>query len=117
MTAEVRTEMHDKRDIPQEVLDMAQRLVEAFHPERIYLFGSFARGDTTPDSDYDLMMIVPDSDLPPYRRSQEAHRALFDFHYAKDILVWTHDEFERRVHLAASLPATILREGILVYGP
>ena len=49
------------RDIPQQVLDMVECLVEAFHPERIYLFGSFARGDTTPDSDYDLLLVVPDS--------------------------------------------------------
>jgi hypothetical protein len=65
--------------------------------------------------DYDLMMIVSDSDLPAYQRSQAAHRVLFRFKSAKDILVWTRAEFDRRVHLAASLPATILREGILLY--
>src|SRR5215212_10280302 len=85
MTTEVRTETQHKQHIPQEALDMAQCLVEAFHPERIYLFGSFARGDTTPDSDYDFMMIVSASELPSYRRSQEAHRLLFGFHHAKDV--------------------------------
>ena len=109
------TEVNQVQDVPQVVLDMAACLVETFHPDRIYLFGSYARGDVTPDSDYDLMMIVSDSELPAYQRSQEAHRVLFDFHQAKDVLVWTRDEFDRRVHLAASLPATILREGILLY--
>lgn len=94
---------------------MVQKLVETFHPERIYLFGSFARGDVTPDSDYDLMVVVADSNLPQYQRSQEAHRALASFTVAKDILVWTRDEFDKRVHLPASLPATIVREGILLY--
>ena len=115
MTTKDQTEVKSAQHVPQVVLDMADCLVETFHPERIYLFGSYARGDVTPDSDYDLMMIVSDSDQPAYQRSQEAHRVLFDFHQAKDVLVWTRDEFDRRVHLAASLPATILREGILLY--
>ena len=34
--------------------DLVRRLVEAYHPERIYLFGSKARGDAGPDSDFDL---------------------------------------------------------------
>ena len=116
MTSKDQTEIKPGQDVPQVVLDMTDCLVETFHPERIYLFGSYARGDMTPDSDYDLMMIVSDSDLPAYQRSQEAHRVLFQFKSAKDILVWTRAEFDQRTHLAASLPATILREGKLLYG-
>jgi len=101
--------------IPQDVWAMMHALVEAFDPERIYLFGSYARGDAGPDSDYDLMIIVDSSDQPQYKRSQAAHGVLARFPTAKDILVWTRDEFDKRTHLAASLPATILREGILLY--
>jgi len=46
--------------------ELIQRLVEALGPERIYLFGSRARGDGGPDSDYDLMVVVPGSELPGY---------------------------------------------------
>jgi predicted nucleotidyltransferase len=101
--------------IPQDVWAMTQALVEAFDPERIYLFGSYARGDAGPDSDYDLMMIVGSSDQPQYKRSQQARGAVSAFTHAKDILVWTCDEFDKRIHLKASLPATILREGVLLY--
>jgi hypothetical protein len=45
-----------------------------------------------------------------------AYRALRGSGVSKDVLVWTADEFDRRRHLAASLPATILREGRLIYG-
>lgn len=96
--------------------ELVQRLVEAVGPERIYLFGSRARGDGEPDSDYDLMVVVPGSALPGYRRDQLAYGALRGVEVAKDILVWTSDEFDRRRHLVASLPATILREGRLIYG-
>lgn len=38
--------------------EIVRRLVETLKPERIYLFGSRARGDTHPDSDYDLLVVV-----------------------------------------------------------
>src|SRR3712207_6449264 len=93
MTTDGQLEKQRKQTLPQEVFEMAQRLVEAFQPERIYLFGSVARGDATPDSDYDFMVVVTDSDLPGYKRSQAAHRVLSNYPSAKDVLVWTRDEF------------------------
>jgi predicted nucleotidyltransferase len=95
--------------------EIVRRLAVACKPERIYLFGSKARGEAGPDSDYDLLVIVPDSDLPPQRRDQQAYRALRRIGAAKDVMVWTRAEFESRAHVVTSLPATILREGKLVY--
>jgi uncharacterized protein len=115
MAADVQIEPKQKPDLPQDIFTMVERLVETLHPERIYLFGSYARDDATPDSDYDFMVVVFDSERSQYERAVEAHRALADLHHAKDVLVWTRDEFDRRIHLVASLPATILREGILLY--
>jgi predicted nucleotidyltransferase len=94
---------------------IVQRLVDACQPERIYLFGSRARGDGGADSDYDIMVVVAQSDEPAYRRAQRAHSLLWDLGAAADILVWTRDAFDSRVHLRASLPATIAREGRLLY--
>ncbi|MFA5112581.1 MAG: nucleotidyltransferase domain-containing protein, partial [Desulfobaccales bacterium] len=86
-----------------------------FQPERIYLFGSKARGDAGLDSDYDLMIIVPDNTPPERRRSRLAYQALRGTRTAADILVWTREAFDSRLHLPASLPATIIREGKLLY--
>jgi predicted nucleotidyltransferase len=94
---------------------MVDRLVDALHPERIYLFGSRARGDAGPDSDYDLLAVVPESDLAPHRRDVLAFRALCGVGAAKDVVVYTRAEFESRSRVASSLPATVLREGRLVY--
>jgi predicted nucleotidyltransferase len=44
--------------------EIVRRLSEVYHPLRIYLFGSAARGDAGPDSDYDLMVILPDHCCP-----------------------------------------------------
>ena len=48
--------------------EAVERLRRSCQPERIYLFGSAARGDAGPDSDYDFMVIVPDT-APPERRA------------------------------------------------
>jgi len=95
--------------------EVVRRLIQAYRPDRVYLFGSKARGDASPDSDYDLMVVIPESTEPAYRRAQQAHRLLWDLGVAADVLVWTKEAFDSRVHLAASLPATILREGRLLY--
>jgi len=69
--------------------EVVRRLVEVYHPLRIYLFGSAARGDASPDSDYDIMVVVPD-DAPRGQQDCEiGYRALWGVGLAKDILVWT----------------------------
>jgi predicted nucleotidyltransferase len=95
--------------------EIVRRLVDAYQPERIYLFGSKARGDDGPDSDYDLMVVVPDESPPERRRSRLAYQRLWGTAAAADVLVWTNRQFDSRRHLRASLPATILREGTLLH--
>jgi predicted nucleotidyltransferase len=110
--------MHRASAIPIQdpvLSEIVRRLVDGCQPERIYLFGSRARGHAGANSDYDIMVIVPKSDEPAYRRAQRAHSLLWDLGAAADILVWTRETFDSRVHLRASLPATITREGQLLY--
>ena len=70
---------------------IVHRLVAALAPERIYISGSHARGDAGPDSDYDVLVVLPTSKLPRYRRDQAAYGALLGIGIAKDVLVLTHD--------------------------
>lgn len=90
-------------------------LVEGLRPERIYLFGSRARGDWNEDSDYDLMMVVPGPGPAALRLAREAYRAVSEIPIPMDILVWSQETFDRQVPVVASLPATVLREGRLLY--
>jgi uncharacterized protein len=93
-----------------------RRLVDAYSPECIYLFGSVARGDAGPDSDYDLLVIVPDDSAPERRRSRLAYEVLRGTGTAADVLVCTRTYFEQRRLLKASLPGTVLREGRALHG-
>lgn len=95
--------------------EIIRRLVEAYRPERVYLFGSKARGESGPDSDYDILLIVPDDAPPALRRSRLAYERLWGTGAAADVLVWTRTSFDSRLHLPASLPATVVREGRLLH--
>lgn len=105
--------------LPDEnVVDLAavlERLIAALHPEQIYVFGSQARGEATPDSDVDLLLIVPHSELPGHQRDQAAYHAAGPHLVSLDLLVLTREEFERRRPVTSSLPATVVREGRTLY--
>jgi len=102
------------RDDPM-LSEIVRNLASEFHPERIYLFGSKARGDSGADSDYDLVMVIAKPEEPRYRIAQRALDLLWDLGTAVDILVWSLESFEARAEVVASLPATVLREGKLLY--
>ncbi len=95
--------------------EIVRRLVAAYDPLRIYLFGSTARAETGPDSDYDLLLVVPDDATAQQRGSRLAYEALRGTGAAADVLVCMRTYFEDRLHLQASLPATVAREGVLVH--
>lgn len=67
----------DPRTDNAELAEITRRLVEAYRPERVYLFGSCARGTSGADSDYDLLVVVPDDTSPAFRRSARAYEALW----------------------------------------
>jgi len=101
----------------QEVIEeMTRRLVDYYRPVRIYLFGSEARGEAGPDSDLDFLVVVPDDTSDETMRSSGGYRALSGFGIPKDVIPWRQTDFEgRAAYVKASLPATVVREGKLLY--
>ncbi|MBI4828547.1 MAG: nucleotidyltransferase domain-containing protein [Nitrospinae bacterium] len=95
--------------------EIVSRLVAAFQPERIYLFGSRARDAASEHSDYDLLVVVPEDAPAPRRKSRLAYQALRGTRVAADVIVQTSDEFTGRLGVKASLPASVAREGKLLY--
>ena len=110
-----RTDSENLLRLDPTLADLVKRLTAAYQPVRIYLFGSKARGDSGEDSDYDLMVIVPDDAPAKRRRSRLAYEVLWGTGIAADVLVWTEGQFDSRLHIAASLPATVIREGRLLH--
>lgn len=87
-------------------------IVAAYHPARVILFGSQARGDAQPDSDVDLLVVF-DQRGDDRERRIGIRRALKDMPFAKDVLVATTRDLS---HAAAGTAiAEALRDGVTVY--
>ena len=95
--------------------DVIKRLVDAYHPNKIYLFGSRARGSADSGSDYDLLLVVPENADRKLKTAGRAYEALWGIKVPVDVVVWTNSEFNKRLHLDNSLPAVVMREGTLLH--
>ena len=93
---------------------MKRRIVRRFHPQRIVMFGSQARGEATSDSDLDLLVVVPDEadtrDLVPSIRA-----ALADVAVSKDVFVATPAQIARYGDVIGTLLESALGEGVTIY--
>ena len=77
------------------ISQVRDRLVDAYDPVEIYLFGSYAWAKPDDESDLDLLVVVEQSSLPRHKRSLAASKALIDLKIPKDIIVFTKVEFEK----------------------
>jgi uncharacterized protein len=96
--------------------EIVRRLVDEFDPQEIILFGSRAWGEPGPDSDYDLFIIVDQSDEERARRATRAYRCLRGITVPIDVIVSTRFEFDRFSGVVASLEAEVSRRGRVLYG-
>jgi predicted nucleotidyltransferase len=105
------------KQLTTDLLDrITQKLVMTLNPEQIILFGSYAYGDPTEDSDVDLLVIVSQSDEPRYRRARQAYKVLRGIGIPKDILVMTRAEVDRKANVPSSLINQVLSQGKVLYG-
>lgn len=88
------------------------RLSTAYNPLSIYIFGSYAWGTPTQDSDVDVVVVVDKSDEKPYKRAIRGIRALRGLGIAKDILVYTKEEFKTISEDVSSLLYKVKHEGV-----
>lgn len=90
------------------------RITEAIHPQKIILFGSWARGERGPHSDIDLL-IIQESDLDRPQRYAQVRRLFWGMGLPMDILVYTPEEFARYQTVPGSFTHTVAREGKVLY--
>lgn len=100
---------------PDIIEEVKRRLVEAYKPSKIYLFGSYAWGTPTEDSDLDILIVVDQSQERAIKRSLDGYKALWGLDIAKDILVYTSAEFESSSQKEATLPYKVKHHGKVIY--
>ena len=89
-------------------------IVERFHPKRIVLFGSHARGEAGADSDLDLFIEMHTSRRPP-ERAIEVSAAFGLRPWPLDVVVYTPEEVQRLRGVSGTLLSTIEKEGKVLY--
>jgi uncharacterized protein len=101
---------------PRIVADIVERIRRVANPSKIVLFGSRARGDHSPGSDIDLL-VIEDSPLPRHRRADRMNVAISDLPLNVDaeIVVYTPAEVEEWRGASAAFVTTALREGLVLY--
>jgi len=94
--------------------DIVRRIVDAAVAEKVILFGSRARGDARPNSDFDVL-VIKQSDEPRYRRSALLYVALADLPVEVEVMVYTPEEVEEWSEVPQAFITTAVREGTTIY--
>jgi len=96
------------------LLNVKERLVDGFHPEKIILFGSQARGTADDRSDVDILVVCS---FTGKRRHLmlEMDRALRGLNLARDIMILTPEEFELDRHIPGTIARPAWKEGRVLY--
>lgn len=83
-------------------------------PERVVIFGSWARGDATPDSDIDVLVVTP-FEGPRHVVALSLLNRLADLLVPKDVIVLSPEEWKRKKDLPGTIAYPAVREGVVLY--
>ena len=104
-----------EQKITESLLDeIANKIVEHFHPDQIILFGSYAYGEPKTNSDLDLLVIM-DTDLRPTARSAAIARICRPKYVAMDIVVRTPEEIQTHLQNFDPFLEEIFKLGRILY--
>ncbi|MCP4423441.1 MAG: nucleotidyltransferase domain-containing protein [Chloroflexi bacterium] len=102
--------------VQEEINLIAERIIQLYRPDKIILFGSWARDDADKQSDIDLLVISDrEKHLPRYQRGLDVRLQLSAFKTPKDILFYTHDDVNRWRGVPQAFINTVLSEGKILY--
>jgi predicted nucleotidyltransferase len=92
-----------------------ERILKVIVPEKVILFGSQARGDAHPESDYDILVIV-DKIEDELKTERQLYKNMFGVGAGVDIIVKTPENVEKSKNMLVSVVKEALKEGIVIYG-
>ena len=98
----------------EQVDQFVRRIVEEVQPLKIILFGSAVRGEMGPDSDVDVLVVMPEGTHPRHT-AEHLHQHLFGLQLGADILVATPSDLERHRDKVGLIYHEILKEGREIY--
>ncbi len=109
--------MTGKHEARRMIEDILRKIIAAYTPQKVILFGSYAYGEPNEDSDIDLL-IIKDTDKRPIERWMEVKRLLRDRDRTVSVspLVYTRQELEQRLAIQDYFIQEVLEKGEVLYG-
>ncbi len=99
----------------EQIKEIAKKIIEAYDPQKIILFGSYVSGKPTEDSDIDLLIIKDTTDSPRERRKKNL-RILWRSGVPKDVFVYTEKELAEYKDIAGTIMYAADKFGRVLYG-
>lgn len=101
--------------ISQQNIDAVKnRIVDLLHPEKIILFGSYSEDSADEDSDLDIL-VIHKTNIPRKERRLPIRKALRDFNFPMDIVIYTPEEIEDWKEVPMAFITRIVSEGKTIY--
>ena len=102
--------------VKTELDNIVNTLVDTGIVSRIILFGSYARGEETPDSDLDLCVLTPRKDIHPIDLMADFHKKIWYINTTPlDLLAYNQDHFYFHAKRPTSFEHEIAENGVLIY--
>jgi predicted nucleotidyltransferase len=97
----------------EHIKELSVEIGREFHPDRVILFGSHARGAANADSDVDLLVIMPFEGKPIQKYAEIRMKLRPPF--PLDLLVRTPAKVDERLAMDDDFMKEVLHEGIVLY--
>ena len=98
----------------EQIQDITSRIITNFDPDKIILFGSYAKGNFNDDSDLDLI-IIKNSELPKHQRGLEIRRLFYGLTIPMDLKIYTPMEYDQELQNKYSFIFSIIQDSKILY--
>ena len=102
------------RNVNAHIRRIVKRIIERFDPEKVILFGSYARGEAGPDSDVDILVVMPVKGSKR-QKQLEVRMALPDMRLPVDVIVTRPDEYAWRKDVVGTIEWPAAHEGKVLH--
>jgi len=99
----------------EKINEVINRIVKNINPEKIILFGSYASGNPSEDSDLDIL-IIKEMRMPRYKRSRQVKKHLRGMKIPIDVIVYTKKEIKKWENTETAFINQAIKQGKILYG-
>jgi len=99
----------------EQIHHIAKIIADNYNPEKIILFGSYAKGTPNEHSDLDIL-VIKETNVPQHQRPREIRKYLRGLGIPMDIIVYTKSEIEKWENVKMAFISQVLEKGKVIYG-